>query len=74
MKLTEQSAKVLAEIDHKITLAIGFSDLLLFKSLRCLKTAIEGLLEILPETEKDEVVATVYASLAAIIAQWNENK
>lgn len=50
------------------------------KSLRCLKTAIEGLLQITEsETSADPYEACNHPSdasemLTALIAQWNENK
>ena len=42
MSITEHAQKVLAEIDADIALAKALGNLAWEKSLRCLKTAIEG--------------------------------
>ena len=45
MNITERAAQVLAEIDDATAEALAWENLAWEKSLRCLKTAIEGLLE-----------------------------
>ena len=75
MNITTRAAQVLQEIDADIALAKALGNLAWEKSLRCLKTAIEGLLKIRSSyghfTAAHEIAND---QLAALCDQWRAAK
>ena len=65
--ITDRAAQVLAEIDDATAEALAWENLAWEKSLRCLKTAIEGLLEIYDATDGYDTADVV---LTALLNQW----
>lgn len=69
MNITDQAAQVLAEIDDATAEALAWENLAWEKSLRCLKTAIEGLLPLVREL--DDIPNSAGHLLTTLITQWN---
>ena len=71
ISITDRAALVLREIDDATAEALAWENLAWEKSLRCLKTAIEGLLEIYDATDGYD---TADVFLTAMLNQWEATK
>ena len=72
--ITDRAAQVLAEIDDATAEALAWENLAWEKSLRCLKTAIEALLDIIRANGNATYMRHAERKLTTLCYQWEAAK